>query len=500
MKKYFLLLTILLFIITNGVYAGTVTIADAQNVALNFFKVNNPNVSNTSLTATLKYTKTEANNAVDFYVFDIGPVPGFVIVAADDNVMPVLGYSTESNFNTNFSHTGLNHWVNKTAANIHLALQNNVVADARIQGQWSAYRRGLNPVVQRSGAVSPLCATRWDQESSTPPPYLYNLFCPFDTTDNQRALTGCEATAMAQVMKYWNYPAHGTGSFSYVDSVQYGYSNNYGTQSSDFAAHTYQWSLMPTVLLGTEPPIDDTAVNVLMYDCAVSIGMDFGDDNQNGSGANALLAVEIQYGDSNCTQVALPRYFGYNIDSIRGVFKASFSASAWIALIENELNLGRPVIYEGNDPTQGGHAWVCDGYDAQNYFHMNWGWSGLGNGYFAYDSLTTNVGGIFNPIDSEDALIGIVPKYTSAGINTVNEMVSFSLYPNPVSHEVILQTNETANGATWSFKNILCQTLMSGNIDAAQTHISINNFAGGVYLVELRAGEISIVKKLVVSR
>ena len=500
MRKSFLALTLLSWIMTSHLYAGTVSVADAQNVALNFFKSNAPTQSGTAPTARLVYTRTEANNQIDFYVFDMSPARGFVIVAADDNVIPILGYSTESSFNTNFNHTGLSNWIYKTGRNISLALQHNAVADAHIQEQWSAYRQGINPNVQRSNTVSPLCATTWDQESSTPPPFLYNLYCPYSITDTQRALTGCEATAMAQVMKYWNYPAKGMGSFSYVDNTQNGYSNNYGTQSSNFSAHTYQWSLMPNILTGSEPGADDTAVAVLMYDCAVSIGMDFGDDKQNGSGANALLSIEIQFGDSNCTEVALPRYFGYDIDTIRGVIESNFSAQAWTAVIEHELNVGRPVIYEGNDPTQGGHAWVCDGYDASNNLHMNWGWSGQGNGYFAINNLSTNVGGVFNPIDSDDALIGILPKSGASGINTVDAMTSFNVYPNPASHDVILQTNETAIGASWNFKNIMGQILMSGSILGAQTHINIDNVVSGIYLIELSPGDKSIVRKLVVSR
>ncbi len=498
MRKSFLALTLLSWIMTSHLYAGTVSVADAQNVALNFFKSNAPTQSGTAPTARLVYTRTEANNQIDFYVFDMSPARGFVIVAADDNVIPILGYSIESSFNTNFNHTGLSNWIYKTGRNISLALQHNAVADAHIQEQWSAYRQGINPNVQRSNTVSPLCATTWDQESSTPPPFLYNLYCPYNNTDQQRALTGCEATAMAQVMKYWNYPAQGTGSFSYVDDTQNGYSNNYGTQSSNFAAHTYQWSLMPDILTGSEPGADDTAVAVLMYDCAVSIGMDFGDDNQNGSGANALLYWETQYGDSFCTQVALPRYFGYDKDTIRGVIEDSFSAPAWIAVIEHELNVGRPVIYEGNDPVQGGHAWVCDGYDATDKLHMNWGWSGSSNGYFAVNNLTTP--GNFNPIDSDDALIGILPKSGASGVNTVDAMTSFTVYPNPASHDVILRTNETAIGASWNFKNIMGQTLMSGSILGTQTHINIDNVVSGIYLIELSTGDKSIVRKLVVSR
>ncbi len=217
-------------------------------------------------------------------------------------------------------------------------------------------------------------------------------------------------------MKYWNYPAVGKGSFSYADTYNNGYSNNYGTLSTNFAAHTYRWSQMPSVLTGDEPATQDTAVDVLMYDCAVSVGMDFGDDNEDGSGANALLAEELAYGDSFCSQYALVKYFSYNADSINGVFEDSFTASAWTALIERELNAGRPVLYEGNDDAQdtSGHAWVCDGYDIDDNLHMNWGWSGFDNGYFAINNLTTS--GDFNPVNQDDALIGILPKYPLAPI------------------------------------------------------------------------------------
>jgi hypothetical protein len=120
--------------------------------------------------------------------------------------------------------------------------------------------------------------------------------------------------------------------------------------------------------------------------------MDYGDDNQNGSGAEALIATELaNVGDSICVQYALVKYFSYDPDTIKGVVEADYTPTAWTALIEHEMDMGRPVLYEGNDATQGGHAWVCDGYDANNKLHMNWGWSGADNGYFAVNNLTTSV-------------------------------------------------------------------------------------------------------------
>jgi hypothetical protein len=501
MKKHFLLPALVVLAISNHLYAGTVTAPDAHHVATNFFKTKAPNI--TAPAATLIYTKISATNTPDFYVFDMSPAKGFVIVAGDDNVMPVLAYSTTNVFRTDFSKTGLNHWISRTAANIELALRNNAVADTRIQEQWTAYRQGIDPYAQRSGAAGPLCTTTWDQENdvtNSPPPFLYNLLCPYNATDSQRTLTGCEATAMSQIMKYWNYPAKGTGSYSYADDTANGYSYNYGIQSSNFAAHIYQWDSMPTVLDGTESLAKDSAVDVLMYDCAVSIGMDFGDDNQDGSGANALIYTELEdYGDSICVQYALVKYFGYDADTIRGVLQSDYNASGWTTVIEHEINMGRPVLYEGNDSAQGGHAWVCDGYDATDKLHMNWGWGGFSDGYFAINNLTTP--GNFNPIDSDDALIGIMPKLgAKAGISNISESYSFSMYPNPAANEVVLIATENVESMTWNVKNTLGQTLISGRVTSQQIRIDLTNIANGIYLVELQAGDKSVVKKLVVRR
>jgi hypothetical protein len=171
-------------------------------------------------------------------------------------------------------------------------------------------------------------------------------------------------------------------------------------------------------------------------------------------------------------------------------------------VIEHEINVGRPIVYEGDDATQGGHAWVCDGYDASGNLHMNWGWGGYANGFFAITNLSTPPAPDFNPILDNDALIGILPKVThsTAGIDAPNNGLSFSIFPNPTSNQVILQSNETGSGTTWEFKNILGQTVLTGNIEAPQTHINISGLTSGIYMVELRSGEKSVVKKLVVSR
>lgn len=390
------------------VRSAAVTVQDAQSVALNYFKVTVHNLNpHQSLSANLTYTKTEADNTIDFYVFNISPGPGFVIVSGDDNVIPVLAYSTESNFNSNFNHVGLNDWVKKVSSIIYHTIQSNILADDRINNLWSAYRQGLVPGSQKTGGIGPLCSTTWDQENdlSSPPPYIYNQYCPFNNTDNQRALTGCVATAMAQIMKYWNYPPHGTLSHSYDDSQASGFTHNYGTQTADFASTNYDWTHMPNALTtgnSSAEQTQDAAVGTLMYQCGVSVEMDYGDDNENGSGA---FVLQSEAGGSPSAQSAFATYFGYNANTLQGATESNYTSSAWTNLIEGELNAGRVVQYEGDD-NGAGHTWVCDGYDASDNLHMNWGWNGSADGFFVINNL--NAGG-YNFNQNDAALIGIQP-------------------------------------------------------------------------------------------
>jgi hypothetical protein len=384
-----------------------------------------------------------------------------------------------------------------TSENIYRALQQNVQADDHIAGLWTAYQQGQKPNTAKSNSVNRLVSTLWDQENyGTPPPYLYNLLCPYNSTDQQRCLTGCVATAMAQIMKFWNYPVQGTDSFSYADSVSNGYSYDYGTPSANFGATIYEWGKMTDTITNNSSASTDSAVDILMYQCAVSVGMDFGDDNQYGSGAEAVQN-DVGAGQP-CSQYALPNYFKYNPLTIQGVYDSSYTQVAWIALIEGELNAGRPVLYEGNDSAQGGHAWVCDGYDVNDMFHMNWGWSGQDNGYFAVNNLTTS--GNYNPVFNQEALIGIQPLSVTTGLNGGPPELSFNVYPNPANNNVVIQMDKPETETTLYLKNILGQTLLYRNIADINTKIDLSAFSSGFYLVELRQGEKSVSKKIIISK
>ena len=397
MKKSILLLTLAVFVLKGQIFAGSVNQQLAQNIALNFFKISVPAATNNpALTLSLSYTQTETDGTTDFYIFNAAPMKGFVIVSGDDNAIPVIAYSSESNFVTgDFSKIGLSDWIKSSASRIHYVVTNHIQADANIRNLWSSYAQGINPQSGRAGTVGPLCTTTWNQN-----PY-YDALCPpanLPSSSASKAVTGCVATAMAQIMKYWNYPAQGTGSNSYNDATTAGYSQNYGTLTADFTRPLY-WSAMHNTVSTDTDPVDS-----LMYELGVAVDMDY---SPTGSGA-FVLSSEVGPG-TPCSQTVYATNFYYNPNTLQGVHLSSYTTSAWIALMENEINSGRVVQYEGADPTAGGHTWVMDGYQPNtggDLLHMNWGWGGAYNGYFSVTNLSTPG---FNPTQNDAALIGIQP-------------------------------------------------------------------------------------------
>jgi hypothetical protein len=397
MKKSFPYLLFIAMLFNTGLFAASVSVQTAQSVALNFYTVTAPNYNpHLSVSAVLSYTQTEPDSTITFYAFNIQPANSFVMVAADDNVTPVIAYSFESYFSDGpgIKKTGVGNWIYETSGTIHGIIQQQLQADARINSLWAAYQNGTKPVGLKSAGVSPLLSTTWDQE-----PY-YNADCPYNSTDQMYCVTGCVATAMAQIMKFWAYPTVGIGGTAPAyTSASYGYS----VSSAPIGGTTFHWSSMPNSVTSS-----NTYVAQLMFYCGVAVQMDYGDDNQGGSGAY------VQYGDCGggciCAESAYTTYFNYNSNTIQGVYQANYTSNGWINLIEGELNAGRPVQYEGTDPNNGGHTWVCDGYDVNNNFHMNWGWSGMYDGVY-YSASNLNPGG-YTFSQNDGALIGIEPIVT----------------------------------------------------------------------------------------
>lgn len=336
-----------------------------------------------------------------YYVFDIENFKGFVIIAADDRVIPVLGFSDEVNYSEENQAAQFIVWMQGYANQIQYAIDNDLQSTFEIDAKWQQYNSLPEDFTfEKSGKdVSPLLATiAWNQSAG------WNNECPVDAGGpGGHVYAGCVATAAGQVMMYWQYPNQGTGSHTY-------YHPDYGTLSANFGATTYNWAGMsPTTYSGDCP--------LLLFHLGVAFEMDYG---PTGSGAYS----------SDITTV-FPTYFGYK-SSLEWVTKSAYSTTAWQNLLIAELEAGRPMTYRGNNSSgSGGHSFVMDGCQGSDYFHFNWGWSGSSNGYFYLTNL--------NP--------GYDFTYDQAGCRGI-EPIGTQTYNPPIN----LQASVTDNDVTLTWE------------------------------------------------
>jgi PKD repeat protein len=371
------------------IHAKPVTPVIAKQIAENFYK-QQTNAKVQAINLNLAFTEKAASGSAAYYVFNVNSADGFVIVSGDDAAHPIIGYSTKNQFVLPNALSPLYKWLKNRKKEIDVIQSKNISAEEVVASEWAGIyvhatnsnQKGNSPASVSSVSVAPLCQTTWNQNGGGSVPY--NDSCPGNS------VTGCVATAMAQIMKYWNYPTHGTGSSSYCDCATDSFTNTYGTLHANYGASTYNWANMPLTS-------SNIYVAQLMYDCGVSVQMDY---DPQGSGAWVITTD-----DSICAQTSYVKYFGYDPYTIQGLVRSNYSDAVWIGLLQNELVNGRPVQYAGDD-TADGHTWVLDGIDLNNNFHMNWGWGGSSDGFFSINNLATPG---FNPSLYHEALIGIEP-------------------------------------------------------------------------------------------
>lgn len=396
------IITLLLLLSSFGVAFGKSIDEKTANLVGKNFLTNRTNLSafknGVSLELSYISASKENNNSTlikacnYFYVFNVLHGNGFVIVSADDNVQPILGYSDEANFNASNIPKNTQKWFELYKNQIRYIIQKNLSPSSDIVSNWNDLLSGQVPNnnAGKKGAVNPLLQTKWDQGQ------YYNELCPYDNAASERVVTGSVATAMAQIMKFWNYPASGTGYHSY-------FHNKYGTLSANFANTYYDWSTMPNIV---DYPRNELAT--IMFHCGVSVDMNYDIASNGGSGAYLIAAGSHL---ANNSETALKTYFGYKA-SLKGVKKSDYTEQQWIAMLKTELDAGRPILHSGAG-SHGGHCFVADGYDNNNFFHFNWGWGGSSDGFFNVNALnpgTIGIGGGTGGFNSDqEAVIGIEP-------------------------------------------------------------------------------------------
>lgn len=360
-----------------SLYAAPRTVQQAQQIADAFIGSAGNLKKVAGASTRLAYTRSGDSQPL-FYVFNRDA--GFVIVSADDRAPEILGYSDAGPFDVDSLPDNFRYLLNSYAAE----LESLAAAPEAIALPAKAVGRST----QATGkSVAPLLGSiLWNQGDP------YNRQCPV-MSDGGRSVVGCVATAMAQIMGYHQWPEKGTGTIP-----------GYTTQSQGLVIDEenientyYDWDHITPVYTSESTDEERNAVATLMYHCGISVGMDYGYE----SGAFSQDVPE-----------ALTTYFGYN-RNMKLLNRLYYTKAEWDSIIRHELDEKRPVYYSGAS-AQGGHAFVCDGYDTNGLFHINWGWSGLSNGYFMLSNLTPaaqGTGGSNGGFNWSQAIItGIQPQ------------------------------------------------------------------------------------------
>lgn len=416
MKKNFLLLLSLMLLLSVSAIAGPRSYQQAKAIAqrqaaMLGIEMDAEVTASAKAAPRMSVSSAVSPSATCYYVFANGEDKGFTIVSGDDRMPEVVGYSAQGTYDPD--HLPANY------VGFMKAYQETVEAllkgDAQVSGglaevrQWRAERAG-------TAAVAPLLdGIKWDQREP------YNNMCPLYEGTN-RSVTGCVATAMAQVMMYYQYPKE------LKTTIKAYTAKSYGIQIPEISSGaTYDWdNMLPDYSKSDYNSAQADAVAKLMYHCGAAVKMDYGPLSR-----------------ANVTPTILATYFGYDADLMQDLTRTVFTLQQWMTLIDNELKAKRPILYSGQASDEG-HEFVCDGSDGKGLYHINWGWGGYQDGYFDLTILQPTKGGAGSgsAVDGYNRncsmIIGIVPDN-----GKVDEPLA--------SYPQIMSINQNAQcGITWT--------------------------------------------------
>ncbi len=449
---------VLLVMLLGTVSAKSVDETTARTVASHFFAMKYHRASQ-ALNPTVAYAapalRGEKGAGASFYVFNFN-MDGFVIVAGDDRVQPILAFSDEGAFVTENIPAHIRFFLDGYTEEIQYVVDNQQFENKLALQQWETLLSDVIPAIKDGDTiVSPLLGNNeWNQTK------YYNDLCPADASGHSayggHAAVGCGALVMGQVMRYWKYPTTGTGSHTYNSS-------NYGTLSANFGATTYHYENMPDKLTaGNHPDSCVDAIATLLYHCGVAVNMNYG--------PSASVC------NSNKIVSAFSTYFSYPT-TIRYIERGSLSSAVWLKYLKDELDEGAPFMYGGSG-SYGGHVWTCDGYQDDDYFHFNWGWGGQQNGYYALTSCSSYG---FN--SNHAIIIGIRgPELPSAiGENNVGNV---KVFPNPSNGNVSVFAEIQPVSEVQVF-DLFGRMLFQKNVGEKEFSVDLSDYTAGTYILRM---------------
>ena len=370
----FFICFLLLFMHTN---AGDVEKEKAYKVAKNFL---NRETKLNSIDFAKKYILIKEKNEEVMHVFSGNH--SFIIVAADKSVYPILAYSDESSFPENGTVNDFDWWLEGYSKAIYNQIKSKSEIDYKVTRAWNFYENNVksSSLFSNTNSIAPLLHTYWNQDGG------YNYYCPEHTMGpDGKCYAGCVATAMAQILKYYDYPLHGRSIHTYHHQA-------FGDLTVDFSKRIYDWQHMGLTTSATDlDTIKRNAIAQLIYDCGISVDMYY----TPSASSSFLYKAQTSLYD----YFKVKRYISY-------AEKADYNDDVWRNIMIENLDMKYPILYGGQDASVGGHAFVCDGYQNDNFFHFNWGWSGIGNGYFYLNNMNSGNG---NFKYEQDMVYNIVP-------------------------------------------------------------------------------------------
>ncbi len=337
-----LLLGLLVLLVTR-VFAAPITWQQAERLAREQLQQSGKN-SRGRLDIRLLYTSSgvptrNTPQEQDYYVFgDANEPKGFVIVSGEDSLPSILGYSEDGVFEANNIPEDVQSWLSGYSECVRLMRKQGIASITREQAQELV--------------VAPLLrGLSWNQDEP------YNDKTPI--VDGKRTPTGCVATAATQIMRYFAWPEKAKGK---IDNLP------------EFGTKAYRWDAMPNICLPTSSEEVKDAVSTLMREFGAAVNMKY---SATESGAQMQDAYR-----------AFLENFDYS-PALRYLNQKFYTNGEWEQILKEELKSARPILYAGLQMPggQNGHAFVCDGYDGNGYFHFNWGWGGAYNGYFRLYNL-----------------------------------------------------------------------------------------------------------------
>ncbi|MCQ2327913.1 MAG: C10 family peptidase [Paludibacteraceae bacterium] len=470
MKKTFLL--VLLVSLAVGISAAERTVEDAAAIAAQFTN-NQPSLRQAGVTprtaATMKLAhKCMKKNGTEpaYYVFNQGNDAGFVIVSGDDRTEDVLVYAEQGSFDPEKVNPNFRFWLNRLQEEISFANDDNAVDKVTPRKAVTA----ISPLLKNDEGKE----IKWYQED----PYWNQ--CPTDLWyTTERCLTGCVATAMAQIMYKWRYPEKGTGSHTYTWECCKEYNDYYPynctkgktqTLSKDFSTVTFDWAnMLPSYYGKSATTAQKNAVATLMYCCGIAAEMQYGGSTLGGSGAF-----------TDVMGLGATTYFGYEADKFITTYTnkeygesafepAEFgvTTSKFEQYFNADLEAGRPIIMGGEDDDAGGHEFVCDGRNTSGYFHINWGWEGDGNCYCKLSALKPT-GYSYNFSSSLDAMIGLRPAQQEVinvtGVTVAPTSATLKINGKQQLTATIAPANATDKAVTWKSNNTSVATVSESGL------------------------------------